>query len=258
MAENQKERKNRARLIERYKSRQPDRDWDDENGPEDLAGLAADELAKFDEDNKRLADLFMKEPRFAGLVNHVAGGGAWEDYMFDTFGSELRDILLDSEDGKKKMAARIKKEDEDAAQRKKDDDEQDANMAQSNKNFQAIKEKYNMSDEELAEIYGSFRKMAHDVAFGLFDTDAMERYIKGGKYDADVAGAREEGHIAGKNQRVRRELRESGRKAGEMPTPEGSGAITRESKPRAKTGTSMFGTTVTSTADGGYASGGGE
>jgi len=250
MAENQKERKNRARLIERYKSRQPDRDWDDENGSEDLAGFAADELAKMDEDNKRLSDLYARDSRFAGLMNHVAGGGAMEDYLLEHYGSELRDIL-DSEDGKSKIAARKKKEDEDLARRKKDDEEYDANGPESEKAFNAIKEKYGLSDEELGEIYGSLKKISRDVAYNKYDLDVLERYIKGGKYDTDVASAREEGHIAGKNQKVRHELRTSGKQPGEMPTPEGSGSMAREAKPKAKTGTSMFGTTVTSSGDGG-------
>jgi hypothetical protein len=256
MADNQKERKNRARLIERYKSRQPDRDWDDENGSEDLAGFAADELERFDADNKKLSELYAKDVRFAGLMNHVAGGGAMEDYLLEHYGTELRDIL-DSEDGKTKLAERRKKETEDAERRKKDDEEFDANTPVSEKNFEAIKEKYGLTDEQLAEIYSGLRKVSRDVAYNKYDSDVLERYIKGGKYDADVASAREEGHIAGKNQRVRHELRESGKKAGEMPNPEGSGGIVREAKSRAKRGTTIFGTTVTSASgDGGSSSGG--
>ena len=60
---------------------------------------------------------------------------------------------------------------------------------------------------------------------------------------------------------ARKELRESsGRKPGEMPTPEGSGAIARETKAKAKRATGMFGITVTSSAasDGGSAAGGAE
>ena len=256
MADTQKERKNRARIIERYKSRQPDRDWDADDASEDLAGFAADELEQFDKDNKVLADLYAKDARFAGLMNHVANGGAMEDYLLEHYGSELRDIL-DSEDGKTKLAERKKKEDEDSARRKKDDEEYDANGPESEKAFNAIKEEFGLSDEELGEIYGSLKKISRDVAYNKFDADVMRRYIKGGKYDNDVAGAREEGHIAGKNARSRREFRESGRKAGEMPTPEGSGAIARETKAAAKRATGMFGVTITSSGNGGGASAGG-
>ena len=257
MAENQTERKNRARLVERYKSKQPDRDWDDENGSEDLAGFAADELEKMDHDNKVLADLYAKDSRFAGLMNHVANGGAMEDYLLDHYGSELRDIL-DSEDGKTKMADRRKKEDEDSARRKRDDEEYDANGPESEKAFNAIKDEFGLSDEELAEVYGSLRKISRDVAYNKFDADVLRRYIKGGKYDNDVAGAREEGHIAGKNARARRELKTSARKPGEIPTPEGSGAIARETAPKARRATGMFGVTITSSGDGGASSGGAE
>lgn len=260
MAETQKDRKNRARIVERYRSRQPDRDWDDENASEDLAGFAADELEQFDKDNKVLSDLYAKDARFAGLMNHVANGGAMEDYLLEHYGSELRDIL-DSEEGKAKLAERRKKEDEDSARRKKDDEEYDANGPESEKAFKAIQEKYNLSDEELGDIYGSLKQIARDVAYNKFNSDVLERYIKGGKYDNDVAGAREEGHIAGKNERSRREFRESiGRKKGEIPTPEGSGAIAREAKVKPKRATGMFGITVTSSSssDGGASAGGAE
>ena len=258
MAETQKERKNRARIVERYKSRQPDRDWDDENASEDLAGFAADELEQFDKDNQVLRDLYTKDVRFAGLMNHVVHGGEMMDYLLDHYGSDLR-TALDAEDGKEKLAACRKKEDEEAARRKKDDEEYDANGPESERAFEAIKEEFGLSDEELGEIYGSLKKIARDVAYNKFDADVMRRYIKGGRYDADVAGAREEGHIAGKNARARRELREStGRKPGEMPTPEGSGAIAREVKPKAKKATGMFGITVTSSGDGGASAGGAE
>lgn len=249
MAENQKERKNRERIIARYKSRQPDRDWDDENGSEDLAGFAADELERFDEDNRKLTELYAKDPRFAGLMTHVANGGAMEDYFLEHFGSELRDIL-DSEDGKAKIAERKKKEDEDAARKKKDDDEASANVPLSEKNFQAIKDKYGMSDDDLAEIYHGLRKISRDIAYDKYDADVLERYIKGGKYDKDIAGAREEGHIAGKNERARRELRQSDRKPGAVPNLEGTGAVAREAKGGAKKGgISMFGN-IPATASG--------
>lgn len=257
MAETQKERKNRARIVERYKSRQPDRDWDDDGASEDLAGFAADELEQFDKDNKVLADLYAKDTRFAGLMNHVANGGEMMDYLLDYYGEELR-TALDSDEGKEKLAGIRKKKEEDSARRKKDDEEYDANGPESEKAFTAIKEEYGLTDEELADIYGSMKRISRDVAYNKFDADVLRRYIKGGKYDTDVASAREEGHIAGKNARSRRELRESARKAGEMPTPEGSGAIARESRPKARKATGMFGITVTGSGDGGASAGGGE
>ena len=189
-------------------------------------------------------------------MNHVAGGGAMEDYLLEHYGADLRDIL-DSEDGKAKLAERRKKEDEEADRRKKDDEEYEANGPESEKSFNAIKEKYNLSDEELGEIYGSLKKISRDVAYNKYDVDVLERYIKGGKYDTDVASAREEGHIAGKNARSRRDFRESGRKPGEMPSPEGTGAIARENKAQRKAAKGMFGITITSSSDGGSSAAGG-
>ena len=258
MADNKESKSNKSRLVGRYGSRQPDRNWDDETGYEDLAGFAADELERFDSDNKKLADLYAKDARFAGLMNHAANGGDILDYLLDAYGSDFADAL-NGDEGRKKLSERKKKESEDADRRKKDDEEYDRNTAQSEKDFEAIKEKYKLSDEELADIYNGMRQSARDVAFNKFSPDAMERYIKGGKYDKDVASAREEGHIAGKNQRARRELRQSEKKPGEMPNLEGSGSIARESKPVAKKATGMFGVEITSTsaASGGDSGGGG-
>ena len=258
MADTEAKKNNKSRLVGRYGSRQPDRNWDDENGFEDLAGFAADELEKFEADNKKLAELYAKDVRFAGLMNHAANGGDILDYLLDAYGSDFADAL-NGDEGRKKLSDRKKKEAEDEERRKKDDDEYNANTAQSEKDFESIKEKYGLSDEELAEIYSGMRKSARDVAFNKFSPDAMERYIKGGRYDKDVAGAREEGQIAGKNERARRELRQSGKKPGEMPHLEGAGGIARESKPTARKATGMFGVEITSTSGGGdSASGGGE
>lgn len=258
MADNQEKKTNKSRLVGRYGSRQPDRDWEDETGFEDLAGFAADELEKLDADNKKLADLYAKDSRFAGLMNHAASGGDILDYLLDAYGSDFADAL-NGDEGRKKLSELRKKEDERKAREKQDDDEYNGNTTQSEKDFQTIKDKYGLSDEELAEIYHGMRQSARDVAFNKFTPDAMERYIKGGRYDKDVAGAREEGHIAGKNQRARKELRESGKKPGAMPSLEGSGGITRETKPTAKKATGMFGVEITSTsASTGSASGGGE
>ena len=257
MADTEAKKTNKSRLVGRYGSRQPDRNWDDETGFEDLAGFAADELERFDSDNRKLADLYAKDSRFAGLMNHAASGGDILDYLLDAYGSDFADAL-NGDEGRKKLAERKKKEAEDEDRKKKDDEEYDRNTAQSEKDFQAIKDKYGLSDEDLAEIYNGMRQSARDVAYNKFSPDAMERYIKGGRYDKDVAGAREEGHIAGKNQRARKELRQSGRKAGEVPTLEGSGGITRETKPTAKRATGMFGVEITSSAaSAGGASGGG-
>ena len=259
MADTEAKKNNKSRLVARYGSRQPDRDWEDETGFEDLAGFAADELERFDEDNRRLAELYRKDPRFAGLMNHAASGGNILDYLLDTYGSDFR-AALDGDEGRKKLSERKKKEAEDEERRKKDDEEYDANTAQSEKDFEAIRQKYGLSDEELAEIYHGMRQSARDIAFNKFSPDALERYIKGGKYDKDVAGAREEGQIAAKNERARRELRTSGKKPGEMPSLEGSGGIARESKPKARKATGMFGVEITSTSAGsdGGSGGGGE
>lgn len=255
MADSKANKNNKSRLVGRYGSRQPDRDWDDETGYEDLAGFAADELERFDADNKKLADLYAKDVRFAGLMNHAASGGDILDYLLDAYGSDFADAL-NGDEGRKKLSERKKKEAEESDRRKKDDEEYDANTAQSEKDFQALKDKYGMSDEELADIYNGMRQVARDVAFNKFSPDAMERYIKGGKYDKDVAGAREEGHIAGKNQRARRELRQSERKPGEMPNLEGSGGVTREAKPTAKKAMGMFGVEVSSSSSDSGASAG--
>lgn len=249
MADTEAKKSNKSRLVGRYGSRQPDRDWEDETGFEDLAGFAADELEKFDTDNKRLADLYAKDPRFAGLMNHAASGGDILDYLLDAYGSDFADALSGDE-GRKKLSERKKKEAEDDERRKKDDEEYNANTAQSEKDFEAIKEKYGLSDEDLADIYHGMRQSARDIAFNKFSPDALERYIKGGRYDKDVAGAREEGQIAGKNERVRRELRQSAKKPGDMPVLEGSGGIARESKAKAKRATGMFGVEITSTSSG--------
>lgn len=258
MADKKEVKSNKSRLVGRYGSRQPDRNWDDETGFEDLAGFAADELEKFEQDNKRLADLYAKDVRFAGLMNHAANGGDILDYLLDEYGSDFADAL-NGDEGRKKLSERKKKEDERKAKEKEDDEEYNRNTAQSEKDFETIKEKYGLSDEDLAEIYHGMRQSARDVAFNKFSPDAMERYIKGGRYDKDVAGAREEGHIAGKNQRTRREFRESGKQPGAMPHLEGSGGVTREVKPTAKRATGMFGVEISSTAsssNGGAASGG--
>lgn len=263
MSEKKEVKTNKSRLVGRYGSRQPDRNWDDETGYEDLAGFAADELEKFEQDNKRLADLYAKDVRFAGLMNHAANGGDILDYLLDAYGSDFADAL-NGDEGRRKLSERKKKEDESRDRKKKDDEEYDGNTSQSEKDFEAIKEKYKMSDEDLAEIYHGMRQISRDVAFNKFTPDAMERYIKGGRYDKDVAGAREEGHIAGKNQRARTELRESAKKPGDIPHLEGSGGVTREVKPRAKKATGMFGVEITSSSssDGASsssgASGGGE
>lgn len=258
MADNKASKTNKSRLVGRYGSRQPDRNWDDETGFEDLAGFAADELEKFDSDNKRLADLYAKDVRFAGLMNHAASGGDILDYLLDAYGSDFADAL-NGDEGREKLAKRKKREAEDEDRRRKDDEEYDSNTKQSEKDLEAIKEKYGLSDEELADIYHGMRQGARDVAYNKFSPELVERYIKGGKYDNDVAGAREEGHIAGKNQRARKELRQSGKQPGEMPSLEGSGGIARESKPTAKKATGMFGVTITSnSASSGGDSGGGE
>ena len=111
MADNQEKKTNKSRLIGRYGSRQPDRNWDDETGFEDLAGFAADEIEKYEADNKKLADLYAKDSRFAGLMNHAASGGDVLDYLLDAYGSDFADAL-NGDEGRKKLSERKKKEEE--------------------------------------------------------------------------------------------------------------------------------------------------
>ena len=113
MADTEAKKSNKSRLVGRYGSRQPDRDWDDETGFEDLAGFAADELEKFEADNNKLKELYAKDPRFAGLMNHAVNGGEILDYLLDAYGSDFADAL-NGDEGRKKLSDRKKKEAEDA------------------------------------------------------------------------------------------------------------------------------------------------
>lgn len=208
MADTTTDRKNRSRLVERYSKNQPDRNWDDENGSEDLAGLAADELDKYDSDRKLWASTLGKDARLADLIQNSAEADDILVGLIETYGDELTEALQ-SEEGKKKFADAHEKWLKKVADEAEADKVIEENYRKSGETLQAFADAHGLDDEAKAELFWKVHDTAAEVLEGIYTEEAFQAAYNALHYKDDVAKAREDGLVEGRNSKIKRELRES-------------------------------------------------
>lgn len=239
----------RERLTGRYSGKYPDRKWDEEGSDSDIFGLAADELddydrrkAENDKQRKEFNDLFNRDPMSAGMIRSWAKGESTPiSYLVTRFGDKLKEAL-NSEEGKKQFAeAHEKYLAKEAADAKADEDYTNA-MKQSLETLKAYGEKHGLDEEAQVQLFLKAHKYVEDALDGVYSEEFFKMVNDGGNHDTDVARARTEGEVAGRNTKINRELRK-GSTAKMMPPSLGSQTFNSEEEGAPEKGTRipMFG-----------------
>lgn len=229
----------RDRILERYKKSHPDYSYNEEDGENSLNGLfdlIADDFDKGDEETKKRKErddamnkLFEEQPESADLFRRWAKG---EGNPFDDIIDNYSDIL---EEGIQSPSAkeRIKKAREERSKREAEskaaDEAYEKNIGETfSKTMREFADENNLSDDEAAEVFLEARDRVNNAIDGIYGKDFLQMIHDGRRYRNDVARAREEGEVNGRNAKIKAELRKGKTAQKGAPALSGAGAPSEE------------------------------
>jgi hypothetical protein len=209
MAENENQKTKRELFAERLKGRYPDREFVDDEAMYGQAGEDYDayenELSGYRERESKLEELFAKDPKNAQFLADMAAGKDPWIVVIERLGTDgITELLNDPEkkaayeEANKRYAERLAKEKEIEA-------EYDRNMEES----QRVREELDAIHgvEAVDAALGVIDQMTKDAIMGKVTKEAVEMAMKIVNRDADLANARSEGEIAGRNAKIEERMR---------------------------------------------------
>ena len=223
--ENQEVVSPRDKVRSRLASRFPDRNFMGADGTDDTDAIdsSLDEMmseyetreAEYNEQSKRLTDLFASNPRAA----------------------------LQSDEGRNKFIDAQKKWLAKRSEAEKADKEAEENFAKSVETLKAFQAENNLSDEEAIAVFDMVQKIGKDMVMGIYEPESLMMAYKAMKHDKDVSDARTEGEIAGRNTRIKEQMRKGDNLPPLPPALGGQGGSAAPARPKTqqRTALDMFG-----------------
>lgn len=196
--------------MERLATRHPDRNFDDDEAVygqilEDFADSDT-RLAKYEENERALSDMFTADPRSAQFVINWRNGEDPAVGLVRMFGTEIKDAIDDPEkmeeiaEAQKDFVERVAKEKE-YEQMYKD------NLAQTLTNLEKVQAELGITDDQAEEAMAFLQTIISDGVLGKFTEESIKMAWKAISHDADVAQAAHEGEVKGRNTKIEEKLR---------------------------------------------------
>lgn len=241
MADTQPTPSKRDKVMERLRTKYPDRNFDDE---EELYGTIGDDYDQSDQElermrgnEKTLTDMFNKNPQSARFLTDMAKGGDPFVGLIRQYGMEIKDIL-DDPDKQEELAKANAEFVERAARSKELDEQYEQNLQSSLADLEAMQSEEGLSDEDIDKAVGFLVGIFQDLLIGKFSRDSIKMALNALNHDADVATAQEEGEVAGRNTKIKEQLRKPEKSDG-LPTIAGQNG--RAEEPKKKNPRGIFG-----------------
>lgn len=201
----------RAQFSERLKKKYPDKDYADD---EALFGQIDDDytdyegqIDKYKTSEKKLADLFNKDPKSAQFIADMANGNDPWIAVLERLGIDGVTDLLNDPSKKEAYAEANKKFIERLAKEKSLEEEYNKNITESMQLIEKIKQERGLSDETIDAAVDLIDKITHDDIIGKFSQETIDMALKAVTHDADIVNARSEGEVAGRNAKIDEKLR---------------------------------------------------
>lgn len=215
MAENQVStsptKSRRDKFGERLKKKYPDREYADD---EELFGQIDDDYNDYEnqingykERESRITGLFAKDPQSAQFMADMANGEDPFIKVIERLGIDGVTDLLNDPSKKEKYVEANAKYLERVAKSKELDELYEKNFAEFLGMLEQMKQERNLSDETIDAAYDLIKKITNDAVVGKITPETMDMALNAINHDADVAKARTEGNIAGRNTKIEEKLR---------------------------------------------------
>lgn len=214
MAENQAPaappKSRRDQFGERLKKKYPDREYADD---EALFGQIDDDYAEYDdqlnhykEREQKFADMFTSDPRSAHFITNWRNGSDPVVEFVRQFGEDMLDAANDPErldqisEANKDFLERVAKE-------KELEETYQKNLSESLQYLDTFQREKGLSDEQVDEVMKYLVGIVTDGIMGKFSAESINMALNALNYDTDVATARTEGTVAGRNAKIEERLR---------------------------------------------------
>lgn len=199
--------KGRAALRSRYKTRFPDRNWDEE----DDDALADQAISDYDEmegkikgyedENAKMNELLEKNPQSAAFLMGMARG---EDFLVNlqkNFGEDIVEAMQNPEK-LKELAAANKEYHDNLESGKKGLEEWETNMHTSLENLHQAQQEAGLTDEQVKEAMGKLIEVVDDYEHGNLGIDTIKLFLNAINHDTDVEDAARKAEVRGRNANI--------------------------------------------------------
>lgn len=201
----------RQKYLARMKERVgDDRNWEDEEeryrAYVDYDDEQQASIGKFQESNRKLAEVFTKNPKFAAMMRDVMQGDDASVAFIRYFGRDALDATGDEE----KMQV-ITTANQEYLNRVAESEQlrktQEENLGKSEEEMTAFQLEKGLSDEEFAKFVDAVYNVLEQGLEGLIKKDFLEIFWKGLNYDNDMKDAAQVGRTQGRNEKIKLENR---------------------------------------------------
>jgi len=228
--ENQQNQDYRSQLVDRMRSRYPDRNFDGGdggNGGNDYDRSILDTFNEYDENNKRLVDLFRTDSKAAAFFNAWVKTGNPAEAFRNLYGHEAFEAMSSPEGAE--ILARIQA---DEAKNKADYEAESERISQNYQKSQSILNEWasgrGLSDEDKMDILERCFTLQDEMDEGIFSKELFDAVWKSLHYDSDVQAARQEGEVTGRNAKIEERARQRREQSMMSPALSGQGSRVRE------------------------------
>lgn len=204
--------KGRAALRSRYKTRFPDRNWDEEDDDALADQAIADyddmegKLKTYEDEDAKMSKLLEDNPQSAAFLMGMANG---EDFLVNlqkNFGEDIVEAMQNP-DKLKELAAANKEYHEKIADAKKAEEEWEANMTTSLENLRKAQEEAGMTDEQVTEAMDKLIGVVDAYNSGNIDMETIKLFLNAINHDTDVEAAARQAEVRGRNANIEEQQR---------------------------------------------------
>lgn len=204
--------KGRAALRSRYKTRFPERNWDEEDDDALADQAIADyddmegKLKGYEEADEKMKKLLDDNPQSAQFLYDLANGEDFLTNLQKNFGEDIVEAMQNP-DKLKELAAANKEYHEKIAESKKAEQEWEANMNTSLDNLRQAAEESGLSDDEVVEAMDKLIGVVDDYNTGKLDIETIKMFLNAINHDTDVEEAARKAEVRGRNANIEEQAR---------------------------------------------------
>lgn len=206
MAKNEVKKSKRELLNERLAAKYPDLNIGDDEAVSERIGADYDDMESqlngYREREAKLNDVMSTNPRAALFITDMAKGIDPMEAWIERIGSENIMELLNDPEKREAYAEANRKYMERVAEEKRLKEEYEKNLAESLAKLQQFQQERGLSDEQIDEAYDFVTEIGIDAINGKVSVESVDMALKALHHDTDVESAREEGEVAGRNQKI--------------------------------------------------------
>lgn len=208
---------NKERYHGRYKDMYPDLDMTDEEVFYESANSNLDELENYRKHNADLIGAFNNNKAFASMLMAAKNGEDPYEWMAANLGADISELLSDPEYSKK-ISEAAKKFNESQAKGEASQKEYEANVQNTLAELQKIQQETGWDNEKCYNLASRVYDIIDQGLKGIITAETFHMVMDGMNYKDDMANARSEGEVAGRNAKIAEQLKKEKKPEGMPPS----------------------------------------